>query len=60
MPLKGSEAKLAESLKKAMADAKSFDEAWTQFTKIVIDHFTANAVVTGNAPNGPLSDGKVT
>ncbi len=63
MPLIGSENLLAEALSSAATGALGDQkEAWKKVAKAIIDHITANALVTGTASSGggPIAGGRVT
>ncbi len=64
MPLAGTEKKLAKELAKVIAsdsENQTVVEAdWEKISKKIIDHLTANAVVTGSCDGKPLLEGKIT
>lgn len=61
MPLGGTENKLAEKIIADLEGTEDHKEAWKKVAKVILDHITANALVTGTTPNGgPLTDGKIT
>ena len=61
MALKGSEEKLAVAILSALFGVTDHGEAWRKVAKVILNHITENAVVTGTTPQGgPLTQGKIT
>jgi hypothetical protein len=62
VPLQGSEQSLAAALKSAAKSTDGdADKAWEKAARIIIQHITENAIITGTTPNGgPIMDGKIT
>ena len=64
MPLTGTETKLAKEIAKAIVsdpENQMLAEAdWEKIAKKIINHLTANAVITGSCDGKPLVEGKIT
>lgn len=60
MPLTGTAKALGKKLAKEVQQAGNTEKAWAKAAEIILKHIIANALVTGNTPNGgPMADGKI-